>query len=213
MASRFGSHLKVWFLLVPVLSIAVMPAIPDRKLFEVPDVETESLVASVGQDRADAAVRSANELFKRSFVDNGLLHRTLAASGNVGGLNDGGMSTFAHTWTENFWLLAYRAMFRAMVMKMWIVGTLCFALGMFIDGTARRKIKAAAAGFVSPLSFHLAGHGLLIVDSSFAEPAIFHAHLRRCRLPGPNSYYRRLNYTICPLFSKTSFAITSSRTS
>jgi hypothetical protein len=166
MASRFGTHLKVWFLLVPVLSIAVMPAIPDRKLFEVPDVETESLVASVGQDRADAAVRSANELFKRSFVDNGLLHRTLAASGNVGGLNDGGMSTFAHTWTENFWLLAYRAMFRAMVMKMWIVGTLCFALGMFIDGTARRKIKAAAAGFVSPLSFHLAGHGLLIVTGT-----------------------------------------------
>lgn len=166
MASRFGSHLKVWFILVPVLSIAVMPAIPDRKLFEVPDVETESLVASVGQDRADVAVRSANELFRRSFVDNGLLHCTLAASGNVGGLNDGGMSTFAHTWTENFWLLAYRAMFRAMVMKMWIVGTLCFALGMFIDGTARRKIKAAAAGFVSPLSFHLAGHGLLIVTGT-----------------------------------------------
>jgi len=166
MASRFGSHLKVWFVLVPILSIAVMPAIPDRKLFEVPDVETESLVGSVGQERADAAVRSANELFKRLFVDNGLLHRTLAASGNVGGLNDGGMSTFAHTWTENFWLLAYRAMFRAMVMKMWIVGTLCFALGMFIDGTARRKIKAAAAGFVSPLSFHLAGHGLLIVTGT-----------------------------------------------
>jgi hypothetical protein len=53
-----------------------------------------------------------------------------------------------------------------MVMKMWIVGTLCFALGMFIDGAARRKIKAAAAGFVSPLSFHLAGHGLLIVTGT-----------------------------------------------
>ncbi|RZF24276.1 DUF4400 domain-containing protein [Paraburkholderia sp. UYCP14C] len=166
MASRFGSHLKVWFLLVPVLSIAVMPAIPDRKLFEVPDAETESLVASVGQERADAAVRSANELFKRSFVDNGLLHRTLAASGNLNGFNDGGMSSFSATWTENFWLLAYRAMFRAMVMKMWIVGTLCFALGMFVDGTARRKIKAAAAGYVSPLSFHLAGHGLMIVTGT-----------------------------------------------
>ncbi len=166
MASRFGSHLKVWFLLVPVLSIAVMPAIPDRKLFEVPDAETESLVASVGQERADAAVRSANELFKRSFVDNGLLHRTLAASGNLHGFNDGGISNFSATWTENFWLLAYRAIFRAMVMKMWIVGTLCFALGMFIDGTARRKIKAAAAGYVSPLSFHLAGHGLMIVTGT-----------------------------------------------
>ncbi|CAD6559382.1 DUF4400 domain-containing protein [Paraburkholderia sabiae] len=166
MASRFGSHIRVWFLLVPVLAIAAMPAIPDRKLFEIPDAETESLVASVGQDRADAAIRSANDLFRRSFVDNGIVHRTLTASGNVGALNDGGFSSFAHTWTENFWLLAYRMIFRAMVMKMWIVGTLLFAFGMFIDGAARRKIKASAAGFVSPLSFHLAGHGLLLVTGT-----------------------------------------------
>jgi hypothetical protein len=57
-------------------------------------------------------------------------------------------------------------LFRAMVMKMWIVGTLLFAVGMFIDGAARRKIKASAAGFVSPLSFHLAGHGLLLVTGT-----------------------------------------------
>ncbi|MFL9911940.1 DUF4400 domain-containing protein [Paraburkholderia sp. RL17-337-BIB-A] len=166
MASRFGSHLKVWFLLVPVLAIAVMPAIPDRSLFEVPDAETASLVASIGQARADEAIRTANDLFRRSFVDNGVVHRTLTASGNVADMNDGGMSTFAHTWTENFWLLAYRMMFRAMVMKVWIFGTLLFAFGMFIDGTARRKIKASAAGFVSPLSFHLAGHGLLLVTGT-----------------------------------------------
>jgi hypothetical protein len=163
MASRFGSHLKVWFLLVPVLSIAVMPAIPERSLFEVPEAESASLAASVGIERADAATRSANDLFRRSFVDNGLLHRTLAASGPVGGMTDGGFSTFAHTWTENFWLLIYRMLYRAMVMKMWILGTVLFAVGMFFDGTARRKIKASAAGFVSPLSFHLAGHGLLLV--------------------------------------------------
>ncbi|SAL81030.1 hypothetical protein AWB67_05743 [Caballeronia terrestris] len=166
MASRFGSHIKIWFLVVPVLAIAVMPAIPQRSLFELPEAESRSLVGSVGQERADNAVRQANAAFRRAFVDNGLLHRTLNASGNVGGLNDGGFSSFAHTWTENFWLLVYRMMFRAMVMKMWIVGTLLFALGMFVDGTARRKIKASAAGFVSPLSFHLAGHGLLIVTGT-----------------------------------------------
>jgi hypothetical protein len=166
MASRFGSHLKLWFLLVPVLSIAVMPAIPERSLFEVPEAETTSLISAVGQERTDAAVRHANDTFRHAFVDTGLLHRTLNASGNVGGMTDGGFSTFAHTWTENFWLLVYRMLFRAMVMKMWIVGTLLFALGMFVDGTARRKIKASAAGFVSPLSFHLAGHGLLLVSGT-----------------------------------------------
>jgi hypothetical protein len=166
MASRFGSHIKVWFLLVPVLAIAVMPAIPERKLFEVPEAETHSLVESVGQDRVDRAMRGANDEFRRAFVDSGLLHRTLNASGKVGGLDDGGFSSFAHTWTENFWLLVYRMLFRAMVMKMWIIGTLLFAIGMFIDGAARRKIKASAAGFVSPLSFHLAGHGLLLVTGT-----------------------------------------------
>jgi len=160
MASRFGSHIKVWFLLVPVLTIAVMPAIPDRTLFEIPAAETASLVAAIGSERVDDATRSANVL--QSFVDNGLLRRTLMASGNVGGLTEG-TATFSHTWTENFWLLVYRMIYRAMVMKFWLVGTAFFALAMFVDGTARRKVKASAAGFVSPLSFHLAGHGLLVV--------------------------------------------------
>jgi Domain of unknown function (DUF4400) len=162
MASRFGSHIKVWFLLVPVLTIAVMPAIPDRTLFEIPAAETASLVAAIGSERVDDATRSANVLFRQSFVDNGLLRRTLMASGNVGGLTEG-TATFSHTWTENFWLLVYRMIYRAMVMKFWLVGTAFFALAMFVDGTARRKVKASAAGFVSPLSFHLAGHGLLVV--------------------------------------------------
>lgn len=162
MASRFGAHIKVWFLLVPVLALAVMPAIPDRTLFEIPAEETESLTAAIGSQRVDDATRSANQLFRKSFVDNGFLRRTLAASGNARGLNDG-TATFARSWTENFWLLVYRMMYRAMVMKFWLVGTAFFSLAMFVDGTARRKIKASAAGFVSPLSFHLAGHGLLVV--------------------------------------------------
>ena len=59
MASRFGSHLKVWFLLVPVLSIAVMPAIPERSLFEVPEAETEfaDLVGRPGAGRRSRAPR------------------------------------------------------------------------------------------------------------------------------------------------------------
>ena len=162
MASRFGAHIKVWFLLVPVLALAVMPAIPNRTLFEIPAAETESLTAAIGSERVDDATRSANRLFRTSFVDNGLLRRTLAASGNARGLNDG-TATFARSWTENFWLLVYRMIYRAMVMKFWLVGMSFFALAMFVDGTARRKIKASAAGFVSPLSFHLAGHGLLVV--------------------------------------------------
>jgi hypothetical protein len=70
MASRFGSHIKVWFLLVPVLAIAVMPAIPDRTLFKIPAAETQSLTAAIGAQRVDDATRSANLIFRQSFVDN-----------------------------------------------------------------------------------------------------------------------------------------------
>jgi hypothetical protein len=98
-------------------------------LFEVPEAESASLAASVGVERADGATRSANDLFRRSFVANGLLHRTLSASGPVGGMTDGGFSSFAHTWTENFWLLVYRMLYRAMVMKM-----------------CKRHLKAACTG-------------------------------------------------------------------
>jgi hypothetical protein len=166
MASRFGSHLKVWFFFVPLLAIVVMPAIPDRALFQIPAAETQSLTDSLGAERADELTRAANQAFRNAFVNNGVLHRTLVATQDSSGISDGGASTFAYTWTRNFWLLIYRMIYRAMVMKVWLTGTVCFAVAMFVDGTMRRKIKASAAGYASPLSFHLAGHGLLLVGGT-----------------------------------------------
>ena len=166
MASRFGSHLKVWFFFVPLLAIVVMPAIPDRALFQIPPAETQSITDSLGTERADEVTRAANEVFRNAFVNNGVLHRTMVATQDSSGISDGGASTFAYTWTRNFWLLIYRMIYRAMVMKVWIIGTACFAVAMFVDGTMRRKIKALAAGYASPLSFHLAGHGLLLVGGT-----------------------------------------------
>jgi hypothetical protein len=166
MASRFGAHLKVWFFFVPLLAIVVMPAIPDRALFQIPAAETVSLSDSLGAERADEVTRSANAIFRDAFVTNGLLRRTLVATQDSSGISDGGASTFAYTWTQNFWLLVYRMIYRAMVMKVWLVGTACFAAAMFVDGTMRRKIKASAAGYASPLSFHLAGHGLLLIGGT-----------------------------------------------
>ena len=73
------------------------------------------------------------------------------------------MTDFANRWVHNFWRLVYRMVYRLTVMKYWLLGTLVFGAAMFIDGTVRRKVRAAAAGYVSPLSFHLAGHGILLV--------------------------------------------------
>ncbi|WP_176060266.1 DUF4400 domain-containing protein [Paraburkholderia sp. BCC1876] len=160
--SRFVSHVKWWFFIVPIISVFIMPVIPERSLFEIPDQESGSVVATVGEARADEAVAHTNLLFKRLFVEPGFVRATIDAT-REDTLSDGGVSDFAHTWVQNFWLLIYRLLYRAIVMKLWLLGTAVFCLAMFVDGSMRRKIKAAAAGMASPLSFHLAGHGILLV--------------------------------------------------
>jgi hypothetical protein len=136
--SRFASHLKWWFFLVPLLALFVMPAIPDRSMFSVPPEEADSVQTVAGVERADEVVALTNARFRRWFVDSGIIRATLDASGS-GEIGEAGVSEFAHGWVHNFWLEIYRVIYRASVMK------------------------ASAAGFASPLSFHLAGHGILLV--------------------------------------------------
>jgi hypothetical protein len=160
--SRFVSHLRWWFFFVPLVAVFVMPAIPDPSLFSVAPEEADSVVTIIGADRADEVVTLTNERFKRWFVQTGMVRATIDATGS-GDIGDGGVYDFAHTWVHNFWLEIYRVVYRASVMKLWILGTLAFCVAAFVDGSVCRKIKASAAGFASPLSFHLAGHGILMV--------------------------------------------------
>jgi hypothetical protein len=160
--SRFFSHLKWWLFTVPLLALVIMPVLPDPSLFRIPDEEVRSVAATIGQERADVATERANAMFQSAFVDSGLLRKTIEATTDVG-LSDGGASGLARSWVHNFWMLVYRIVYRATVMKLWLFGTLAFGVAAFVDGTMRRKIKAAAAGFASPLSFHVAAHGMMLL--------------------------------------------------
>ena len=160
--SRFLSHLKWWLFTVPLLALVIMPLLPDPSLFHIPDAEVRSVMATIGQDRADEATERANAIFRHAFVDSGLVRKSIEATSDVG-LNDGGASSLARDWVRHFWMLVYRVVYRATVMKLWLIGTLAFGIAAFMDGAMRRKIKAAAAGFASPLSFHMAAHGMLLL--------------------------------------------------
>ncbi|MBB3262393.1 hypothetical protein F4827_006373 [Paraburkholderia bannensis] len=160
-SSRFVRHLKWWFLVLPVLVCVCLPVVPMQSLFEISEIESRSVVRALGDERASAAVDTTNRLFHRFFIDTGAVQATMS-TGESSDLDDDGMSSFAHTWVKQFWMLLYRALYRAVVMHAWLGGlvVLCFAAAM--DGSVRRKIRAAAAGFASPLSFHLAVHALLL---------------------------------------------------
>lgn len=160
--SRFVGHVKMWFFFVPLLSVALMPALPDPSLFEIPDAEAASVANSLGEIRTADAIEATNRRFKHYFIETGLVQASMESTGESQ-IEDGGVANFASRWVHNFWRLVYRMVYRLTVMKYWFLGVLVFGIAMFIDGTVRRKVRAAAAGYVSPLSFHLAGHGILLV--------------------------------------------------
>ncbi|MDN7805727.1 DUF4400 domain-containing protein [Burkholderia gladioli] len=160
--SRFVGHIKLWFFFVPLLSLALLPAAPDPSLFVIPDAETASVASSLGEARAADVVVATNRIFKRYFVETGLVQASMESTGSSQ-IEDGGVADFANRWVHNFWRLVYRMAYRLLVMKYWLLGVMVFGVAMFVDGSVRRKVRAAAAGFVSPLSFHLAAHGILLV--------------------------------------------------
>lgn len=160
--SRFVGHIKMWFFFVPLLSVVLMPVAPDTSLFEIPDDEAASVAKSLGEARNADAIEATNRTFKHYFIESGLVAASLDSTGGSQ-IEDGGVAGFASRWVHNFWRLVYRMVYRLTVMRHWLLGVLVFGIAMFIDGTVRRKVRAAAAGYVSPLSFHLAGHGILLV--------------------------------------------------
>src|ERR1700737_1639402 len=112
--SRFVAHVKWWFFIVPIIAVFVMPAVPDKELFEIPEAESQSVVTALGEAKADTVVASTNALFKRTFVQSGLVRASLEST-RSGEISDGGVSEFAHNWVRNFWLLVYRVIYRATV--------------------------------------------------------------------------------------------------
>ncbi|CAB3808809.1 hypothetical protein LMG28688_06848 [Paraburkholderia caffeinitolerans] len=160
-SSRFVRHVKWWFFVVPLLASVLLPIIPDDGLFAISDAESQSAVQALGDERAETSVDKTNVLFRRLFVTTGAVAATLRGGGD--GFDADGTRDFARGWARHFWMQTYRALYRAVVMKAWLAGTIVLCMAAWVDGTMRRRIRAAAAGFASPLSFHLAMHGVLVV--------------------------------------------------
>lgn len=160
--SRFGVHLRWWLIVVPVLVLALMPLIDAPELFAIPDDEVLSVRLALGHEEANERVEQTNALFKHVLVDTGFVRHFVKFVGRSE-FNGDGMARFAEHWGQNFCLLVYRMMYRIEVMKAWLWGIAILCAAAYVEGTTRRKIRAAMAGLASPLSFHLAAHALLLV--------------------------------------------------
>lgn len=162
MASRFVSHVRLWLLVAPLMICATAPFLPNQDEFEVGVAEQSSVAKVLGASRADRAVSAANERFVRWFVETGAVKASFAGSDSETMLSDGGAATFGRHWMRNFWLMIYRAIFRASVAQYWAFGGAVLLMALLNDGAVSRRIRAASAGFANPVTFHVAAHGLLV---------------------------------------------------
>jgi hypothetical protein len=164
MASRFATHIRLWFFFVPLLAVTVGPAIPEDRLFVIDPLETDSVMATLGSDGANAVMEQANSRFHAWFIDTDIVGKMVNGVRSPDKFaSDAGVVAFAELWVRHFWLLIFRVIYRLGVLQNWAGGLAVFTFAMFVDGSVRRKIKASAAGFASPLSFHVAWHGLFML--------------------------------------------------
>ncbi|MCP1121508.1 DUF4400 domain-containing protein [Robbsia andropogonis] len=159
--SRYLSHVKWWFVILPMLALVIEPLLPDQSWLLISNAEQNSVFDVLGADRARGSVVDTNAAFRSAFVDTGMV----AASLRYGGarIPDGGMAAWGRRWVRNFWRLTYRMLYRLIVMRHWLVGSLILYVGAGVDGAIRRRIRASTFGTTSPLIFHLASHAVVLL--------------------------------------------------
>ncbi len=162
MASRFVSHVRLWLLIAPLMICATAPFLPNDSEFEVSDIEQSSVARVLGDARSDKAISTANERFVRWFVVTGAVKASFSGSDTKTMPSDGGAAAFGRNWMRNFWLMIYRAIYRASVAQYWLFGGAVLFIALLNDGAVSRRIRAASAGFANPVMFHVAAHGLLV---------------------------------------------------
>ncbi|MCK4118416.1 DUF4400 domain-containing protein [Ralstonia nicotianae] len=161
--SRFASHIRLWLIAAPLLLCVGSPMLDGDGNFEITDQEIASVEACLGLVRTEHITDRTNAVFQRWLVESGAMKGWAStASSSTTDIPDAGTVAFSSAWMRHFWMSMYRALFRANVLLSWIAGGAVFALAMLNDGAISRRIKAAAAGFASPVAFHLAAHAAVI---------------------------------------------------
>lgn len=179
--SRFASHARLWLLVAPLLLGFVVPMLPDDGRFDLSAAERLSVVSTLGAPKEGRVVEQANARFQRWFVDTGAVGFFHEDRRETTPIRDGGAAEMTARWLAHFWSNLYRAVYRATVMQAWLPGLLMILFAAINDGAVHRRIRAAAARMASPVSFHLAAHGFLLIlglgASALLLPFTLHAEM------------------------------------
>jgi hypothetical protein len=160
--NTFGSHLILWCLFLPLLSLAFIPLVfPDQP---ISDAEVQ-MVTSLNID-VDALTASANDKFTSVFIESGVKPKTESFFRGNGALGTGG---FAQKWINGVWMMIYKALWRGYVLaRIFFIPLLVLAIAAAVDGSGVRARKKYKFETPNPVFFYSSTHLVVLMTGLFA---------------------------------------------
>jgi hypothetical protein len=160
-SNSFGSHMVLWCLFLPILSLIFIPLVlPDQPISEA----EVAMVTSLNID-INTLTESANNRFTSMFIDTGIKPKTEEFfRGNGGPLTQG----FASKWITGAWMMIYKALWRGYVLaQIFFLPLLVLVVAAAVDGSgvrARKKYKFESA---NPVFFYSSTHLVVLMTGLF----------------------------------------------
>ena len=160
-------HVFLWLVVIPLLSMAIVP------LFHVhgqPAVSPREVTSFANQGiDVDQAQAVATASFTHRFIDSGLISRSyawIAPSRSPRALDQTRLRVT--TWVEGAWSAVYRAQFRYSAYgKSLSVFVLIGLIAAIVDGLGVRARKRFEFGYQNPVTFSLARHAPILLLGAF----------------------------------------------
>jgi hypothetical protein len=159
--NTFGSHLILWCLFLPLLSLIFIPLLfPDQP---ISDTEVQ-MVASMHID-VDSLTESANARFTSLFIESGAKPKSEAFF-HAGSAN--AFQGFGSRWINGVWMMIYKALWRGYVLaRIFFIPLLVMAIAAAVDGSGVRARKKYRFETTNPVFFYSSTHLVVMMTGLF----------------------------------------------
>jgi hypothetical protein len=160
-SNSFGSHMILWCLFLPILSLIFIPLVlPDQPISEA----EVAMVTSFDID-INTLTESANNKFTSVFIETGIKPKTEAFFRGNGLVNTQG---FAEKWITGVWMMIYKALWRGYVLaKIFFLPLLVLAVAAAVDGSGVRARKKYKFETPNPVFFYSSTHLVVLMTGLF----------------------------------------------
>lgn len=159
--NTFGSHLILWSLFLPLLSLIFIPLLfPDQP---ISDTEVQ-MVATMNID-VNSLTDSANAKFTSLFIDSGVKPKSEAF------FHGGSANAFqglGARWINGVWMMIYKALWRGYVLaRIFFIPLLVMAVAAAVDGSGVRARKKYKFETTNPVFFYSSTHLVVMMTGLF----------------------------------------------